>query len=225
MDNFIHLITDKDSRQAFVVDPAWDCEAILEKLDNLGMTLSGILLTHTHADHTNAVKELLSHHNVPVYVSQKEYELGKITLPNPHFIQTGDKLPLGQSTLSVIETPGHTIGSVCFYTGDALVVGDTLFIDGCGRCNFSESDVEKMWDSLQLIKTLPDTTLIYCGHHYGKKKIDTLGEQKQTNPYLLINDKQFFIDFRMNLQAQYRNIPFSPSSQQEIEAIYQKHYS
>lgn len=224
MDNFIHIIADEESKQAFVVDPAWECEAILNYLASAGMTVSGILLTHSHADHTNAVKELLSHYNVPVYLSQKEYQLGKIALSNPHFIQAGDKLSLGKTTISVIETPGHTIGSVCFYVGNALVVGDTLFIDGCGRCNFSESDVEKMWDSLQLIKMLPDDTLIYCGHHYGEKKVDTLGNQKQTNPYLLIDDKAFFIDFRMNLQAQYRSIPFSPSSRQEMQEIYKKHF-
>lgn len=224
MDNLLHIIEDTNSQQAFVVDPAWDVEAILNYLDRARMTVKGILLTHSHIDHVNGVDELLESRDVPVYLSRTEFELGKVALQHPHFVASGDKLLLGETTIEVIETPGHTVGSLCFYTEPSLIVGDTLFIDGCGRCNFPESDVERMWDSLQHLKTLPDTTLIYCGHHYGQKTVDTLAKQKQTNPYLLIEDKAFFIDFRMDLQSQYRSIPFQRSSSEEIQIIYQKHY-
>ncbi len=227
MDNFIHLIIDEESRNAFVIDPAWDSQAILDELENQGANLVGILLTHSHADHVSAVKDLLSVVQVPVYISQAEYELGYFKLGNqlatPTFVTDNQLLPLGESQVQVIATAGHTIGSVCYYIAPHLICGDTLFIDGCGRCNFAESDVDKMWESLQRIKSLPDDTILHCGHHYGQKKTDSLGNQKKTNPYLLIDNKDFFIDFRMNLQGQYRSIPFAPSSSVEMQEIMQIH--
>ncbi len=223
MDNFIHLIIDEQSCEAFVIDPAWDSQAILDELDNQGVNLVGILLTHSHADHISAVKDLLLVVQVPVYISQEEYQLGYIKLDNPTFVTDNQYLLLGKSRVQVIATAGHTIGSVCYYVAPHLICGDTLFIDGCGRCNFAESDVEKMWESLQRIKTLPDDTTLYCGHHYGQKNTDNLGNQKKTNPYLLIDNKDFFIDFRMNLQGQYRSIPFTPSSLSEMREIAREH--
>lgn len=223
MDNFIHLIIDEESRNAFVIDPAWDSQAILDELENYGANLVGILLTHSHADHVSAVKDLLSVVQVPVYISQAEYQLGYIKLDNPTFVTDSQYLPLGKSQIQVIATAGHTVGSVCYYVAPHLICGDTLFIDGCGRCNFAESDVDKMWESLQRIKSLPDDTILHCGHHYGQKKTDSLGNQKKTNPYLLIDNKDFFIDFRMNLQGQYRSIPFAPSSSVEMQEITKEH--
>lgn len=223
MDNFIHIITDKASGKAMVVDPAWDAKAIMDYCEKHQLTLIGILLTHSHADHISAVDDLLEQIPMPVYLSREEFRLGLIRLKTPQFIANGDTLALGESLINVIATPGHTIGSLCFYLDKQLIAGDTLFIDGCGRCNFFESDVEKMWDSLQRLKHLPDDVVLYCGHDYGQKKTDTLGQQKQTNPYLLIDNKAFFIHFRMHLQSEYRSIPFSPSSAKEMAEIYQKH--
>lgn len=223
MDNFIHSIIDEDSREGMLVDPAWDADIILHLLAEYNYTLKGILLTHSHADHISAVDTILAQCPVPVYISRPEFRLGLARFKNPHYIADGESITLGNNTITAIATPGHTIGSMSFYVDKHVIVGDTLFIDGCGRCNFYESNVEQMWDSLQRLKQLPDDTLIYCGHDYGQKTIDTLGKQKQTNPYLLIEDKAFFIDFRMNLQAQYRSIPFAPSSREEIDNIYLRH--
>lgn len=225
MDNFIHIIIDESSRAAFVVDPAWDADAILHALAEQQADLAGILLTHSHADHVSAVGALLAISDVPVYLSEAEYQLGKIRSITPRFITDGEKIPLGESDIQVIATPGHTLGGVCYYAQPHLICGDTLFIDGCGRCDFAESDVVKMWGSLQRLKTLPDETVVYCGHDYGEKPTDTLLNQKQTNPYLLIDNKAFFIDFRLNLQGQYRRIPFAPSSATEMAQIYQRHYN
>lgn len=225
MDNFIHIIAETDSGEAMIVDPAWEPETLLQFIDKHGYTLTGLLLTHSHSDHISAFANIVKKSDVPIYITKTEFRLGLARIKNPYHIKDGDTISLGNTVINVIATPGHTVGSVCYYADKHLVVGDTLFIDGCGRCNFYESDVNKMWDSLQRLKQLPDNTLIYCGHDYGQKPLDTLGNQKHTNPYLLIEDKAFFIDFRMHLQAQYRSIPFSPSSREEMTKIYQKHQS
>ncbi|MGY0399615.1 MAG: MBL fold metallo-hydrolase [Ostreibacterium sp.] len=223
LDNFIHIIADANTSKALVVDPAWDALAISRYCDHHQVDLVGILLTHSHADHVSAIPGLLAEKSLPVYLSREEFHLGLVKLNQPSYVMDSQEITLGDSLIQVIATPGHTIGGVCYQVDNHLIVGDTLFIDGCGRCNFHESDVNKMWGSLQRLKQLPDDTIIYCGHHYGQQKTDTLGQQKQTNPYLLIEDKAFFIEFRMHLQAQYRSTPFTPSSQQAMKAILQKH--
>lgn len=228
MDNLVYVVADTATRQAVFVDPAWDIEALQQCLTDNNYQLTGVILTHSHYDHISALPDVLARYDVPVYLSEAELSLGNVNKAcdkstRMTLIKDGDTLTLGDSRINVIETPGHTIGSVCFYVDNQLIAGDTLFIDGCGRCNFPESDVEKMWDSLQKIKKLPDDTIIYCGHHYGQQTTDTLGRQKHTNPYLLIDDKAFFIDFRQNLQSQYRRIPFVPSSHEEMQEIATKH--
>ncbi|PID64620.1 MAG: MBL fold hydrolase [Gammaproteobacteria bacterium] len=223
LDNIIYFITDEATRHTFVVDPAFDVDAILTHLHSNQMLLQGVLLTHSHGDHISALLGLLKIHPVPTYVTREEFRLGRVRIKQPHYIAEGDTITLGETSIRVYETFGHTVGSICFHFDKALITGDTLFVDGCGRCNFYESNVEMMWDSLQRLKELPDQTTIYPGHDYGQRPSDTLGNQKKTNPYLLIDDKAFFMDFRMNLQAQYRSIPFSPSCAEEMQAIYRAH--
>lgn len=224
MDNFVHILANHQDGQAWVVDPAWDAPAIVDLLNQKQLNLTGILLTHGHADHISGVIPLLQQQTVPVYFNQKDRYLTQNMLPsNTHSIEDGDSINFANKIIKVIATPGHTAGSVCFYVDNTLIVGDTLFINGCGRCNFPESDVTAMFHSLQQLKTLPDETLIYCGHNYGNTAIATLAEQKQTNPYLLIDELDFFIAFRMELQAHYRSIPFQPSSMAELNDIKSRH--
>lgn len=221
MDNFIHILADKHSGKAIAIDPAWDAQVISDYCRAHQLTLTAILLTHTHGDHVSAVNELLAENPIPVYVSQEELDLGLFHIDNPQIITNGDMIAFGSGQVHVIATPGHTRGSVCYQIDRCLIAGDTLFINGCGRCDFAESDVESMWYSLQRLKQLSDELVIYCGHDYGQQRTDTLGQQKLTNPYLLIEDKAFFIAFRTHLQSQYRSIPFVPSSAEEMAEIYQ----
>lgn len=223
MDNFIYIIEDEVTKKAMVVDAAWDADAILDYLYANDLILSGILLTHTHPDHTSAINAILENHDIPVCISQEEFHIGLFKLEQPTFVSDGEQIVLGEQVIDVIATPGHTVGSLCYHVGEHLIVGDTLFIDGCGRCNFVESDVNQMYDSLQRLKSLSDDTIIYCGHDYGQQSKDTLGNQKRTNPYLLIDDSNFFVAFRMTLQSKYRSIPFTPSSAEFMQTIYQTH--
>lgn len=223
MSNFIYIIADDATKDAMVVDPAWDMDAIEKVLTDNDYQLTGILLTHSHGDHISALLDMVKKYKVPTYITRLEFRLGRARVTKPHYIEDGDTIALGNRTITVIETPGHTVGGVCYHIDNHLIAGDTLFIDGCGRCDFYESDAGAMWESLQKIKQLPDETIIHPGHDYGQKDTDTLGNQKQTNPYLLIDDKDFFVDFRLNLQSAYRSIPFAPSSKKEMQAIYQKH--
>jgi glyoxylase-like metal-dependent hydrolase (beta-lactamase superfamily II) len=92
--------------------------------------------------------------------------------------------------IEFIHTPGHTPGSQCFKVRNALVSGDTLFIDGCGRVDFPGSDPDQMYESLQRLARLPEDTVLYPGHDYGAVPHETLDRVKRTNPYLRVPDLQ-----------------------------------
>ena len=107
-------------------------------------------------------------------------------------------MELGELTFDVFHTPGHSPGGVCFKYGDDMIVGDTLFVDGCGRCDLPQSDVNAMYDSIHgVLMKLPDSTVIYPGHNYGPTPTDTIGNQKKTNRFMLAATREAFIKERM----------------------------
>lgn len=200
--NFVYLLADGETGDTAVVDPAWDVPFLLAEIERLGYTLTKIILTHGHKDHIIGVPDVLkAHPDLPVYLSPHE--------TNPNFrpdvpagqlldLADGDEVAIGNVTVRAIHTPGHSPGCTCLAHGRELIAGDTLFIDGCGRCDLPGSDVEAQYHSLHTtLWSLPDDTRIYPGHNYGPTPTATLGQQKQSNPYLLTRDKERFIRLRM----------------------------
>lgn len=199
MGNYLYLIGDAQKKQVAVVDPAWDAAAILSVVKEAGMQVVCVLLTHGHYDHVNALNDLLISVDVPVYISELERELPDV---GENLIKVTDhqKIMIGEIEIECISTPGHTPGSQCFKHQDILLTGDTLFINGCGRCDLPGGNANHMYNTLtNVIKPLSDSTMIYCGHQYGDKAFDTLGNQKKTNPYLLCNSRDDFLTNRMGL--------------------------
>ena len=193
MDNFVYVIEDEISKACAIVDPAWDVTAILDCIQSRDLELVYILLTHGHFDHTDGLADCLAYKEVPVYMSKQE--LPKL-IPNQQnliFTNDNDVIPFGSNRIKIMHTPGHSPGGQCFYIDDHLITGDTLFINGCGRCDLGGSSIDDMYESLERIKSLPDDTLIYPGHHYDDKPIDTLINQKKTNRFLLCQNKGEFI--------------------------------
>lgn len=196
-DNFAYLVGDPVSREAVVIDPAWEVPKIIEEAIALKLNIKAIWLTHGHGDHTEGVTALRERFPVPVYLSPNEHEKYRPEV-GTSFLDIGDQLSVGELTCTVLHTPGHSQGGVCFYFAPPLIAGDTLFINGCGRCDLVGSDAEAMYVSLhQTVAALPDETLIYPGHNYGPTPTDTLGNQKKTNRFLLAKTKEDFIKTRM----------------------------
>lgn len=201
MKNFSYLIGDESTKKAFVVDPAWDPDGIVKNLRAGGFTLAGLLVTHAHYDHTNAILDLLKIHDVPVYANKHEVayaasgasivgDLGRTVKP----VEGGDKIKLGETEIEFLHTPGHTPGSQCFLVNDRLVSGDTLFIDSCGRVDLPGGNPEEMYASLtQRLMALPDETLLFPGHNYARAKSSTLGDQRKSNPYLQFQSLSQFL--------------------------------
>jgi glyoxylase-like metal-dependent hydrolase (beta-lactamase superfamily II) len=196
MQNYVYLIGDPATRQAAVVDPAWEVDRIVQTAQDDGYTISKILITHTHQDHTGGhlfghdipgVVELLEQVDVPVYVHKTEThiltnipESSKVGTESQQVVDLG-----GDVEITLIHTPGHTPGSQCFLVQNRLVSGDTLFIGACGRVDLPTSSPEEMYDSLtNKLMRLADDTVLYPGHNYAHKPTSTIGEQRQTNPYM-----------------------------------------
>ncbi len=184
-----------------VIDPAWDVPAILEAANADGKTVVAAVLSHHHFDHINGVPELLKARDVPVYAQKAEVDFsdalqdfkGAVKAVGP-----GDEIQVGPMPLKLIHTPGHTPGSQCVLCGGALISGDTVFVNACGRCDFPGSSPEQMHDSLtRVLGALPDDTALYPGHDYGDVKISSLARERKQNPYFQLNELSRFLAYRM----------------------------
>jgi hydroxyacylglutathione hydrolase len=207
MMNFIYLIGCNETKEAAVIDPAWDTPAILKLAQSAGLTIQHILMSHAHPDHMNGLEQMLKDTNAIIYLHKDEVdymqECGNATGISTTFMQNrsenfrivedGDKAVIGKLPVEFLHTPGHTPGSQCFLVEGNLFTGDTLFVGACGRVDMPGGDVDKMWHSLnRKLRSLDDAIVIYPGHHYGDRKISTIGEQKETNPYMSFSSPQQF---------------------------------
>lgn len=155
-DNYIWLI--EADNQTVVVDPG-ESQAVLEYLADGPKTLTAILLTHSHDDHTGGVKALLNKYpQTPVFGPQETEAFAT------EIIAEGDVISLLGHDFKVLFTPGHTYGHISYLTDNALFPGDALFAGGCGRV-FTK-DYQAQFDTLQKFKALPDGTLVYAAHEY-----------------------------------------------------------
>jgi len=200
MANFMYLLGDPESRQALIVDPAWDVDSLLAVARNDDYKIVGALVTHYHPDHVGGdlwgvqvegVSRLLEQVDVPLYVNKNEAEGLKVVTgvadTDLRRVDDGDSLDIGALSIRFLHTPGHTPGSQCFLVGDRLVAGDTLFVQGCGRVDLPGGDPEQMYYSLtQKLANLPPETVLYPGHHYGPTETSTIGDELERNVYMRV---------------------------------------
>lgn len=200
MENFIYFVGDKDTNEVVVIDPAWDVDYLLKEAKEHDLSIKAALVTHGHYDHTNGVEGLLKALDIPVYINKKEAEFFKFNWGNENIkkVESGEKIKVGNIEIQFVHTPGHTPGSQCFLVSNNLVSGDTLFIDGCGRCDLPGGDAGQMFDTIynKLMK-MGNDTIILPGHNYAEKKQDILANQKLTNPYMQYDNLKNFIGKRM----------------------------
>ena len=183
-----------ENKDAFVVDPGGSSENIIETIEKNSLNIKYILLTHGHFDHVGAVAALVKKYKAPVYLSKED----RAFLESPKevrasafgmqieaaevdvFVKEGDEIPFSESNIKVIETPGHTLGSVCYLFENYLFAGDTLFNGSIGRTDFPESDHSLMVESLKKLKKLDDEIYVLSGHGPESQ----ISYEKMANPYL-----------------------------------------
>ncbi len=159
-DNYIACIINAAQKNCVIVDPG-EADPVFNFLDENHLSLSGILITHHHWDHTNGIEKLLHKFDVPVYGPAKEPVAGMTHLLNDGDVINLEKLGI---TLNVMHIPGHTLGHIAYYNDDFVFTGDTLFTAGCGK--IFGGTVDQMYNSLMRIASLNEKTLVYCGHEY-----------------------------------------------------------
>lgn len=201
MQNYTYIVGSKETREVAIVDPAWDIKGLLDHLEERDYKLTAALATHYHPDHVGGsmgghsiegVAELMNLNPVKVYANKHEADgVKKVTeLSDSDIVkvESGDTLKIGNIEVEFLHTPGHTPGSQCFRIKNTLVAGDTLFINGCGRVDLPGSNSDDMFASMRKLAELPDDTLLLPGHNYGHVPNATMGETKQMNPYLRMDD-------------------------------------
>lgn len=198
MANFVYLIADREAGECVIVDPAWDVDGIVTFAGERDLEVTGALVTHHHPDHVGGplfghdvtgLARLLELVSCPIHVNKVEapwvQAVTGIEPGNMVLHDHGDRISVGAVEVECLHTPGHTPGSQCFRCGTALVTGDTVFLQGCGRTDFPGGDPEEMWRTLtQRLKSLPGDLMMYPGHDYGQVPHATLEKVRATNPVL-----------------------------------------
>ncbi len=171
-DNYAYLI-EFDGR-AVVIDPG-EAAPLRRILTERRLTLAGIVITHYDHDHTDGVDELRNPSVPLIGPDPAPFQLDAIAMP-------GSACDLGGLSFEVIDTPGHAFPHAAYHLAEDLVLfsGDCLFGAGCGRV--AGGAMDEMWRSLQKLNTLPDETLVYCGHEYSLSNLAFAGHMEPDNP-------------------------------------------
>lgn len=186
--NLAYLIKCEESGEAALVDPAYELDRIQSWIEGTHgpVQIKFLLATHWHSDHAGKMgeaKRLFPEAQIAIQeldVAMAE-QLGYSV---DRHLKSDEVLSIGNTKLKVIHTPGHSEGGCCFLVGDQLLTGDTLFVGNCGRTDLPGGDDKKLFESLQLIKTLDPQLIIRPGHDYGATPSEKLGNEMLTNPTL-----------------------------------------
>ena len=218
MENFVYLLVDEDTKSAAVVDPAWEVDKIVEEAKKLNVTITDVLLTHSHHDHINGLGGLLNHYDAQTHILKSEADFWGENLSKPQLHHGGDAIKLGNTEIEVMHTPGHTPGSACYRAGNDLITGDTLFVFGCGRCDLQGGDPEQMYTTLKRFKSdLPTDIVIHPGHNYAVQKSSTLKEEIEGNPFMHFTEVDQFVRYRMKVHDQIRNSPYDAQDENDLK--------
>jgi len=191
------IVGDENSREAMVIDPGDDIDAVMEIVARHQLQVKQIVVTHAHIDHVGGAMKLKQLTGAPILLNQNDPDLlrmmdtqaawlgmrppGKVAIDQS--IGSGDTVKAGAVEGQVLYTPGHTEGSICLYfeAEKRLFAGDTLFAGSIGRTDLPGGSYDKIIHSLhESVLTLPDETVVVPGHG----SLTTIGEERETNPFL-----------------------------------------
>ncbi len=185
-----YLFGDESAGVCAVVDPGDDAKKIARVIEQSGLTLTYIFATHGHFDHVFGLPELMRlYPEAKVYIHREEVDLSgtpqnymKLSMAEQklNYCDEGDVIPLGNLQIEVMNTPGHSKGSLVLKVGESLFAGDTLFRGSCGRTDFMGGSYKEMVHSLKRLHDLPGDYNVYPGHDAPT----TLEEERRNNPFM-----------------------------------------
>jgi hydroxyacylglutathione hydrolase len=173
-----YILGCKETREGLVIDPGDEVFRIVNEITQSGLKIRYILMTHGHFDHAGGAEELKRITKAPVMIHL--YDVGGLGFEPDANLEDGQEIPLGTYTLSVIHTPGHSPGGVCFQAPGAVFTGDTLFAGSIGRTDFPGGSHEQLITGVvQKIFPLGDDLRVYPGHGPAS----TIGRERLSNPF------------------------------------------
>lgn len=186
---YTYLVGDESTRRAVLIDPVLEqVDRDLDLIRELDLVLTYTLDTHVHADHVTAAAALRDRSAAKSIASVRGAGCADI------HVSHGDVLRIGNLSIAVLETPGHTDDSLSFRVDDRVFTGDALLIRGCGRTDFQNGDPQALYSSItDVLFALPDETLVYPGHDYNGHAVSTIGEEKRWNRRIAGRDERDFV--------------------------------
>jgi len=190
-----YIVGDKESGAGIIIDPADDVDSIAKFVKKNELRIEQIVITHGHADHIGALDEAKKLFKAPVSIGEKDAPMltdpalnlsglegtNIISEPAEKILREGDVVSVGQFKFKVLDTPGHTVGSVSLYGHGVVFTGDALFLGSVGRTDFPGSSHEQLMESIRKkLLTLPDETIVFPGHGPDT----SVGQERDFNPFL-----------------------------------------
>ena len=182
-----YIVTDEETLKCAVIDPGADSNTILDYIESNNLTVEAIFLTHGHFDHTMALDAVMEATGAPAYMCKPDANIGGYNSSrriadsdNVTWYSEGDVVGVGGLEFTVMETPGHSPGSVTLRCDSALFSGDTLFRDSCGRTDLGGGSMETLLESLRRLSKLDGDFEVYPGH----AESTTLDRERSFNYYM-----------------------------------------
>lgn len=196
---YAYVLGCRETGEGIIVDAADEVQRILDLAGAMGITtITGIVCTHAHADHTGGNRLLKELTGAPILVHEADAE--RLAHPSEFVLQIfqceasppadrtvseGDRIAFGREHVTVIHTPGHSPGSMCLYSPGYVVTGDTLFVGAVGRWDLPGGSYPQLIDSIRKrLLPLPPDTVVLPGHNYGTSPRSTIHREARTNPFL-----------------------------------------
>ena len=190
-----YILGCEDTKEAAIIDPGDNADEIISTIEKEGLNPKFIINTHAHFDHIGGVKVIQDHFKIDFILhegdlflvenaSEQATAFGLKPISKPEVnknVTNGEKVILGNKFITVIHTPGHSPGGVCYYSGNNVFVGDTLFAGSIGRTDLPGGSYETLINSIrENLFPLGDSTVVYPGHGPST----TIGNEKEHNPFL-----------------------------------------
>jgi len=192
---FSYLIGDEQAKEGLFIDPSDDHDLLFKEAESHGLAIKYIVNTHCHIDHSMGNREMIRRTGAKVIIHGADARgllgtdpniLDMFGAENPPpadiLVSDGDLITVGNISLKVIHTPGHTPGGMCLYIDGMVFTGDTLFVGAVGRTDFPGGSYAELERSIKTkLYTLPGDTIVFPGHNYGMRPSSTIEQERRTN--------------------------------------------